>query len=382
MTVNPALAFVLGFILWLWSCGESGPSLPGTEPPVVEGAKVETVAAATVEDTFDAVGTVQARRTAVLSSKVVGRVLSILVREGDRVRSGQVLVEIDSRDLRAELKGAEAAVREAEAAIGAAESAIAAAREHRELAAATFERYRALMTRESITLQEYDEASARYKVATAELARAEENLRSLRAKRDQARARVSYLESILTYTVLTAPFDAVVTEKPGEVGMLAAPGTPLLSVEETSSYRLEVQVGESRIARVKPGGKVPVMIDAVKDALSGAVVEIIPAADPQSRTFTVKIALPSRPAIRSGLYGKARFSEGQRRIVAVPIGAVVSKGQLDGVFVVDREEMARFRLVKTGKRYDERVEILSGLDPGERIVVEGAGKLRDGVRIG
>ncbi|MGE5215804.1 MAG: efflux RND transporter periplasmic adaptor subunit, partial [Chloroflexota bacterium] len=227
----------------------------------------------------------------------------------------------------------------------------------------------------------FDEVSAKNRVAEAELARAEENLRAARAKQNQAQAKVAYAQTLFDYTRIAAPFDGIVTAKNAEVGMLASPGAALITVEQSGLYRLEAQVGESSLAHVKLGMAVPVAVDAVDAAMTGKVGEIVPAADPQSRTFTVKIDLPTHPLLRSGLYGKASFSRGEQQVLLLPIPAVFERGQLTGVFVVGADGRAEFRLVKTGKRYGDSFEILSGLSAGERVVVKGAERIGEGSRV-
>jgi len=360
--------------------------------------RVETVAMTSVEETVEAVGTVRSRTTSVLSAKVMGHVLAVLVREGDRVRPGQVLVQLDDREVQAQLRKAEAGWREAESAreeieraIRAAEFAREAARAQADLAAATFRRYEALLERRSVSAQEFDDVRARYRATTAEVERAEELLRSLRAKREQVLAKIEQARADLTaaqvalgHTRVTAPMAGIVTAKSVEVGMLATPGTPLLTIEEDAHYRLEVTVPESQIAAVRLGDSVPVEIDAAGSApLLGRVAEVVPTADPMSRSFIVKLDLPIQRAatLRSGMYGKARFRIGQRRALTIPRAAVLERGQLRGVYVVDDASVARFRLITLGKSYGDRVEVLSGLAEGERIVAEHPHTVREGSRV-
>lgn len=369
------------FVSFLWGCSPDG-SEKRAEPEPVQGVEVAVVQPTAVEDYFAAVGTVRPRRTTTLSSKVVGTVVIFPVSEGDRVKEGQTLVEIESRDLRAELQGAEAALEEIEWAIRAAGSAVVAAEGQRDLAAATFQRYESLVARGSIAPQEFDEVRTKYQVAEAEVARAGENLRALKARREQAKARLSHTQALLSYARITSPFGGIVTAKMAEIGTVASPGTPLLTVEERGPYRLESQVGESQISLIRLRGSVEISLDAVDQRLVGTVAEIVPAADPQSRTFTVKIDLPSRRDIRSGLYGKARFPLGERKILAAPPQALLHRGQLVGVYVIDRGGIARFRLVKTGKEYGDRTEVLSGLSAGERIVTQGVERVSEGSRVG
>jgi len=351
------------------------------EPPLVKDAEVRIVRPATVEDSFEAVGTVKAKTIALLSSQASGTIVSVQVREGDSVRRGQVLVEVDDRDARAELQGAQAGVEEVNRAIGAAESAVNAAQRQRELAAATFKRYEPLIAQGSITPQEFDEVQAKYRIAEAELGRAEETLRAQRARKKQAEAKVVSAQTRLGFTKLTAPFDGVVTAKAAEVGALASPGTPLVTLEQPGPYRLEVQVGESRLPGLKLGMKSAVEIDAFKKEVTGKIGEIVPAADPQSRTFTIKIDIPSSPSLYTGLYGKARFLTKPKELVVVPTAALIETGQLMGVYVVDDRGTVRLRFVTTGKRYGDKIEILSGLTTGERIVVSGLQRISDGSRV-
>jgi len=368
--------------MFLWTCSrEKTVSKETAEAPVVRDVQVAWVRPETVEHSFQAVGTVKARMSTALSSKTVGTIVAVMAQEGDRVRKGQILIEIDDRDLRAELQGAQAALEETYSAIGAAESAVVSARGQKELATATLKRYEPLVATGSVTPQEFDEVAAKSKVANAELERAEKNLRSFEARKKQAEAKLSYAQTLLSYSKILSPFDGIVTAKSGEVGVLASPGTPLMTVEQSGLYRLEVQVGESSLARVKLRMAVPVAIDAIDTALTGKVGEIVPAADPQSRTFTIKIELPAHPLLRSGVYGKANFSRGVKQALLVPTEAVIERGQLTGVFVADEQGWIKFRLVKTGKLYGGNIEILSGLSAGDRVVVKGAERIAEGSRV-
>lgn len=167
---------------------------------------------------------------------------------------------------------------------------------------------------------------------------------------------------------------------------MAAPGTPLLTIESGGDYRLEAAVQESQINKIQLGNQVRVQIDALgPQELAGTVVEIVPASDPASRTYLVKISITvpggNQQIIRSGLYGKARFVTGQTQAITIPRTAVVERGQLTSVYVVDQSGIARMRLVKTGKTYGDRVEVLSGLAEGEQIVIDGGTAVIDGSRV-
>ena len=187
----------------------------------------------------------------------------------------------------------------------------------------------------------------------------------------------------MSFTKVRAPFDGIVIAKLAEPGSMAAPGVPLLTVESSSDFRLEVQVDESKIGAVKLGETAPVVIDSLDEqAVSGKVTQIVPAADPSSRTVTVKIDLPSASTLspktgnqdpapgqmRSGLFGRAYFPLGQRETISIPKTAVLSRGQLQAVYVVGSDQLASLRFVILGAALGDQVEVLSGLQSGDRIV--------------
>jgi multidrug efflux pump subunit AcrA (membrane-fusion protein) len=381
--------------LFIAACGRRQEA--GTERAApIRNVKIEKVVASPIDDFYEATGTVRSKTTSVLSSRIMGIIMTIHVREGDRVRAGQVLVVIDSREATALVQQAQAGMREAESALEeiernlqAAGSSKTAAEASSALSASTYNRYKQLLERRSVSPQEFDEVQARHRVADAEAERATRVLSSLEARKnqvlakiDQAKAQVVNAQVYASYARVASPMNGIVTAKQAEVGAMAAPGTPLLTLEDNSQYRLEAAVEESQIRKIRLGDKVQVRIDALGDEeVSGAVSEIVPAADPASRSHTVRIDLPPRPALRSGSFGRARFSSGKKQAITIPHGAIAERGQLVTVFVVDQTGTARLRLIKTGKSYGDRVEVLTGLSDGERIVVDNIEAVSDGSRI-
>ena len=391
---------ILAAALAAVSCGgKQETKTEDTRPPAP--ARVEAVRAEAVDDYYEAVGTVRAKTTSVIASQVLGAVVRMNVREGDVVRAGQTLVEIDNRDARSQSQKAQAGVREARGAldevdknIRAGESAKTAAEASRNLASATFNRYKNLLERGSVSRQEFDEVKARHEVAEAEVQRADRLLQSYQAKRrqvqakiEQAGADVSSAEVYAGYARITAPFSGIVTARQADVGYMAAPGAPLLTLESGAGYQLEASVEESRIGSIKYKDPAVVSIEALGgQELHGTVEEIVPTADPSSRSYLVRIRinpgeLTGGRVLRSGLYGKARFLSGQKQVVTLPQQAIVRRGQLVGVYAVDESGVAHLRLIQTGKAYGDRVEVLSGLNEGEQVVVEGAEGLADGSRV-
>jgi RND family efflux transporter MFP subunit len=183
------------------------------------------------------------------------------------------------------------------------------------------------------------------------------------------------------YARIAAPFSGVVTTKHVDVGALAAPGTPLFTLEDSRRYWLEAAVPESQAASVKRGQSLPVSIEAAALSVNATVSEIVPAADPTTRTILVRVDLPAAAGLRSGLFGRAWVPVGRRQAIQVARQAVIERGQLQGVYVVGQDDIARFRLVRTGQAGKGVVEILSGLTGGEKVILAGAEKVTDGARI-
>jgi len=395
MRTRHAVSGVLAALL-LVACGrEPAHEAAPPEPPVVRGVTIGTVSPIETEETVEALGTVKSKTTTTISSKVVGAVLAMHAAEGSQVQAGAPLVELDDRDIAASVRRAEAGLAEAQAAqteveraIAAAEAARAAAEAQRDLAAATLKRYQQLLERKSVAPLEYDQVVARHKAAVADVERATAEVAALQAKQAQvqarieaARAEIARAQVTQSYAEITAPFSGLVTVKHAEVGALAAPGTPLLTLEDNRHYRLEVSVPESQGTGIRVGETLPVSVDAAGLSTRAAVGEIVPAADPTTRTIQVRLDLPASPRLRSGLFGRAWVPVGRRAVLRVPQAAVIERGQLQGVYVVGPDGIARFRLIRTGAAQQGALEVLSGLTPGEQIIVAGLDKVTDGARV-
>jgi RND family efflux transporter MFP subunit len=192
-----------------------------------------------------------------------------------------------------------------------------------------------------------------------------------RAGQTQAKAALAQAHTSFSYTRILAPFDGVVTERKADPGALASPGLPIFTVEAQGHYRLEATVNENDLRYVRMGEQVPVVVDALETSeLEGKVAQIVPAADPGSRSFLAKIDLPADARLRSGLFGRAQFSRGKRSSLLIPQTAVLERGQLQGVYVLDPNKIADLRYVTLGKTTGPEVEVLAGLQEGERVVAK------------
>ena len=337
-------------------------------PETVSNVSIVSAQASSIPDVVEAVGTIRAAQTSQLAAQMMGNIVETRVREGDHVQRGQVLAVIDEAQPRAALDRATAGDSAAQQEITASESDFT-------LAQATFKRYQTLYDKKSVSPQEFDEVKARYQAAQARREMA-------RAGQAQAKAALQQARTALAYTHVVAPFEGRVTEKKADVGTLATPGMPLFTVEDLSRYRLEVTVNETDLQYVRQGQQVPVSIDALgQRELKGKVREIVPAADPASRSFLVKVELPADPALRSGLFGRAQFARGERTALLVPRTAIVERGQLQGIYVLDQNRIAGLRYITLGKPSAQVVEVLAGLQAGERLIGDPAGRELSGKKI-
>lgn len=431
-------------------------------------AKTMVVAAALVPDNATASGTVRPLVEAAIAPKIMSGVSAVYVREGDRVRAGQVLIRLESRDLRALVGQAEAALAAAvsnssragtavglqEAQTGTdiarAEAALAAAREQlsivkegprkqqraqARLATAQAEaqyrnaetelgRMTRLFEQDAVSRQRLDSARTAYEIAKAQyeaareqeslteegsraqeiqaaqqqVRQAEEALRMARAAAvqnkmsasaasaarsqvSQARAALELARTQLSYATITSPVSGVVARRMVDPGDTVSPGIPVIVVQSDSGYRLEATVPEKHVSALRIGKTVDVAIGSDGRRDQGRVAVISPAGDPSSRKFLVKVDLPDRLRPRAGEFGRMSFAVGYSKGTLVPEQALRDQGGLPVVFVVDGKGKARVRAVRTGRKTERGVEILSGLSPGDRVVLESAGVLADGVPV-
>jgi len=350
--------FELSAALLLAACGGGGATQTATQ---TISAPTELVAKSALPETRITTGTVRSATVAPLAAKVMGNVTRVLVVEGQRVRAGDLLVEIDDREARA--KSAQAA-----GGIDEVDQSIAAARANADVMAKTFTRYSALRARGSVSAQELDEVTAKNDAAQAQLQQA-------LARRTQARAGASEADTFLSYSRVRSPIDGIVTARMIDPGAQAAPGMPLVTIEDDAHYRVETSVDEDLATRVRAGDAVTI------DGVAARVTNVVPALDPATRTAIVKIDLPPHTSLRSGAFVRVAFTTGSRDGITVPRTSIVRHGDLASVFVVGTDGIARMRLVTLGDTQGDRVEVLSGVDAGEKIVGRVTNEVRDGVRV-
>ena len=329
----------LGFLavaLFFTGCGAKPESSKGNPSHLLAASvRLQTVQSQPHAITEEVVGTVRAKRHATLEAKLSGRIDKLPVVLGQRVKAGELVARLEAAEINARLDQADASL---------------------EQAARDWKRIAVLFEEQAVTRAEYEAAQARHRVAQGAAA--------------EAKAMMSYVEVV-------APFDGVVTKKWADVGDLAAPGKPLIAIEDPSALQLEADVPQAIASHVQRDARLAVRVDGVSGELTGTVSEIAPAADSVSRTFRVKVDLLEKPGLNSGQFARLLVPVGERNSLRVPVSAVVQRGQLEIVFVVANQH-AQLHLVKTGKPFGNQIEILSGLDAGDSVVTEGAAQLTDG----
>ena len=330
-----------------------------SEVPQVTGVEVKTVNKSPIDDFYETSATVKSKTSSVISSMTMGKVTSLRVKEGDSVRAGQLLLTIDSRDTAQKAIGAQA---EVSGALKGAEEA----NQNRQLTNKTYERYEKLYKEKVLTKQEFDQISTQKQVAELEYQKAMQGV-------NQARAGLGEVGVYQSYSRVTAPISGIVVEKNIDLGSMATPGQPLLTIETPSNLELVTDINESMINKIKIG--TPVYLESDGKEVKSKITSVIPKIDPMTRTFKIKIALVG---LNSGSYAKVKIPVAKKEAIAVPQNAVVQKGQLTGVYTVDEKNIISYRLIRTGKTLGNDVEVLSGLNTGDKVITKGVDKAVDG----
>ena len=300
-------------------------------------------------------GTIHAHESAVLSAQVMSRVQQVLVHEGDSVKAGQTLAILDDASMRASVDQAQAAVK-------AVQGQQAAAQTQADLAQSTLARYQQLQAQKSVSPQEMDEVSRRAQAAAAQV-------EAIHAQSQAAQAQEASARTMLGYTRIRAPFSGVITARMVDPGALASPGVPLLQVDSAGALELQTTVDESVITHVRKGMSIPITVDAAPGtAISGTVTDIVPAADPSSHSFLVKLTLPRSAQLRAGMYATAAIPTGSHQAILVPRSAVLLRGSLNCAYVLDAKSIAQLRYITLGSTQGDMVEVLSGISAGEKLV--------------
>ena len=292
------------------ACGTSHPAATPADGRAPLAVRTAPVVKAQLHDTIDAGGLVQARTTATISARILATIREIRVQPGDRVRRGEALVILDGRDLSAAARQATTARSAQGEGLGAARAELDAARAGQTLAKANYDRIAALATRKAATAQELDGATSARAAADARVSSAEAQVRQAEAALASAGAASEQAGVMASFATLSAPFDGVVVEKLADVGTMAAPGLPILRLEDRSRFTLDLRMDEARAAGLANGTGVDVSLDMPDGSVrrfESKVVELARGIDSGTRTVVVKLGLPADAGLTSGLFGRAHL---------------------------------------------------------------------------
>jgi multidrug efflux pump subunit AcrA (membrane-fusion protein) len=372
-------------------------------PQPVESASAPAIAVQTltlhseaIANTLELSGTIRPIDQATLSTRVMGRITDLSLESGDRFRKGDVLARIDVMDMAAQTSQAQSGVAQAQAEVTRSQATLNQLQSQRlenqaalRLAQISQARMTQLQAEGAVAQSQLDEANTTLDEARARVAQTDAGIRQAQAAIAQAQAAVNRAESSVTsasvsesYGTVVAPFDGVVVQKLAYAGEMAAPGTALLKVENPDRLQLEISVPEENLRFVQVGQPVQVRVDTVQQTFNAAIAQIVPAADPNSRSFLVKIPLTNSGRLISGMFGRIALPIGEQQdSILIPSSALIQRGQLQGVYVVDAtadQSIAVLRWVKTGQQHNGQVEIVSGLTTGDRIITSNISQLSDG----
>jgi RND family efflux transporter MFP subunit len=379
---RPILIVLLASEFTVVGCGGGNERL-SHNVDVVQGLHVQKMQLQAVPGELEAPGNVVAMSTAQVAARTMGTVLQVPVREGDIVKRGQLLAQLDARELSARRSAAQAGSRRASAGVAQARQAMAAAQAQADVMQKTYERYSLLKQQNSVSPQEFDEIAAKQQASQANLQQSQEGLHEAEAGAKQAESEARAAQDVASYARITAPFDGRVVRRMVDSGTLISSGITLFIVEDTSHYQLEVTLPAEALITVKKNSTARVQLDAWPEkSLAGKVAEIEAGADPASHTVNARVDLPKDAALRSGLFGRAFFRRGERPSFLVPSDTLVNRGQLNGIYIVDDGELIHWRVLTLGKTNGSQVVVLSGLSDGDMVVLNPGSQELDGKKAG
>ncbi len=346
-----ALALALSVAFGLAACGHKEPEAVAPAPKVV-AAQTTKLAGSSAQNQTLLSGTVASVNQVQVASRLMGYIRDLRVKEGQTVKAGELLFQVDPTDIQGQIAQARAGLAQAQANLANAK--------------ADYERFGNLYKEEAIPRQQWDQIQLRYQVAQEQVAAAQAGYNTAGAQ--------------MRYASVTSPISGVVVQKMASSGDLAAPGRPVLVIEGQGKLQVVTQVPGEVFRAIKTGDTVPIY--AGGKTVQGTVAETVPVADPMSHTHTVKIDLPAGSGLDSGSFVRVGFAVGTTQQLTVPAAAVVDRAGMTGVFVVDDQGIAHFRLVRLGAQVGDAYEVQAGLSAGDTVVVSNLPAVENGVKIG
>jgi len=350
LSISAAVLVLLGALA---GCGDHAKDQIAAPAGANVQATVISVEKATLPVVATAPGNVIAEQQAMIASRLMGFLREIYVEEGQHVVAGQKLFAVDPTDIQGQVTMAKAGLSQAEAALADAKN--------------DYERFGALYKDEAIPKMQWDKIRLQYQMTEQQVG--------------MARAGYETAASQMRYATVTAPFSGVITQKMANAGAMAAPGQPVLTLENIDKLQVQTSVSNDVYSQLKLGTEVALSAEGQKPDIVGKVANLVPSADPMTHSHLVKIDLPKNSGLRSGSFVQVAFKLGEREGVRLPEAAILNRAGITGVFVVDAQGIAKYRMVRTGTVEAGQVEILAGLNPGEKVVSTSAAALQNGDKV-
>ncbi|WP_439153094.1 efflux RND transporter periplasmic adaptor subunit [Winogradskyella sp.] len=353
---NLYTTLLLTVTLFIVSCGSDDKKQLADNSPAIS-VKVNTVETNSNSPFLSVSGKIQATNSADLSTRMMGYVDKVHVNVGDKVRKGQLLVSINNSDLQAKRAQVNAGITEATAAFNNAQK--------------DYNRFKNLFAENSASQKEMDDMTANFEMAKARLEVAKQMRNEINAQ--------------FAYSNITAPFKGTITGKNVKVGDMANPGMPLISIETPGNFEVMAMVPETEISEIKAGTTVNVLIKSINQTIKGKVKEVSTSATNTGGQYLVKIDLEKTDTnILSGMFTTIQFPverKAKSSMVLIPTKAIVTSGQLSGVYTVSQSGTALLRWLRLGRSFGDQVEVLSGLGSNEKYIISAEGKLFNGAKV-
>ena len=328
-----------------------------SEKPI---AVVLSIPSSGIQAEILATGEIEAVQTANISTRVMGRITNIFVKTGDRVAKGQLLATVWDEDIRAKRAQADATIAETEGAYASAQK--------------DYERFSNLYSQQSATAKELDNVTLQFN--------------SARAKVNAARQMRNEISAMLSYSRLTAPFAGVVTQKLAEVGNIASPGMPVLTIEQDGILQVSAFIGESDISSIHLGDQAFVSVKSTGKRFEGKIIQVNPSSQFTGGQYIVKISLPetAKNDVYAGMFTSVHIpvkdtARVKSDAVLIPASVIITRDGLTGIYTLSSTNTALLRWIRLGKTYGDRVEVISGLSKEEKFISSSEGKLYNGVPV-
>lgn len=352
---NSLKIIAIASLILITSCGEDKTKTNDNRAAVA--VKINTPSSE-IGAFLSASGKIEAVQNANLSTRMMGFVNNVHVKVGQKVSQGQLLVSINSADISAQKAQVSASIAEATAAFKNAEK--------------DYNRFKALFKDNSASQKEMDDMTAHYEMAKARLEAANQMKNGVNAQ--------------LSYSNITAPFSGVITGKFVNKGDMANPGMPLISMETPGFYQVIAMVPESEITKINNGIDAAVLVKSTNQLLKGKVTEVSTSTKNTGGQYLVKIVLDKTDTkLLSGMFTSVQFPIEKKAdtngVVLIPKSALVTQGQLTGVYTIGIENTAILRWLRIGKNYGDEVEVLSGLSKDEHYIISSESKLYNGAKV-